>query len=323
MRAFIRATWLLDDWDLLAGEMDVRIEVADFPFLEGKALADRMQGEEVLITNEDHVTEETLEGNKNLKLIATPSAGLNHIDVKAATMRRIPVVHTPGANADSVAEFTFALILAMSRKIVRADTQLRKGMVHKLESYKPLMGVQLKGKTIGIVGVGNIGSRVAMIARGFGMNVVLFDPRVLRTRLEQFGSAVELEELLRVSDVVSIHVPLTNETVGMFAADEFRMMKNSAFLVNTSRGKVVNETDLIEALKERRIAGAALDVQASEPIRPDNPLLELDNVIVTPHIASITREAQEYCDRLVQEELIRFARGDRMRFVANPEVLAK
>jgi len=323
VRAFIRATWLIEAWDILPKHMDVRIEFADFPFLLGKALADRMRGEEILIVDEDHVTEETLEGNKNLKLIGTPSAGLNHIDVNAATKRGIIVVNTPGANADSVAEFTFALILAATRRVVRADAQLRKGMIHELESYKILMGVQLRGKTIGIVGAGHIGSRVAMIARGFGMNILLYDPILLPTHVEQFGRAVELDELLRESDVVSIHVPLTNQTLRMFAADQLKMMKKSAVLVNTSRGMVVNEPDLIRALKERQIAAASLDVQAHEPLQRDDPLLELDNVVVTPHIASITKEAQEYCDHLVQEEVIRFVKRERLRFVANPEVLSR
>jgi D-3-phosphoglycerate dehydrogenase len=323
MRAFVRATWLLDDWDLLSEEMNVRIEFADMPFLTGKALADRMCGEEVFITNEDHVDEEALKGNENLKFLGVPSAGLDHIDVEAATRLGIPVVHAPGANADSVAEFTFALILALSKKITKADTRLRKGMTHKLDSYKPLMGVQLKGKTIGIVGVGNIGSRVAMIAKGFGMDILLHDPSVLPTKLEQFGRVAQLDELLRESDFVSVHVALTKETAGLFGARQFGMMNSSAFFVNTSRGKVVSEPDLIRALKERKIAGAALDVQAVEPLSASSPLLELDNVIVTPHIASFTREAQEYSDRIVQEEAIRFARGQRPRYLANPEVVSK
>jgi len=323
MRAFVRATWLLDDWDLLSEEMDVRIEFADMPFLTGKALTDRMCGEEVFITNEDHVDEEALKGNENLKFLGVPSAGLDHIDVEAATRLGIPVVHAPGANADSVAEFTFALILALSKKITKADTQLRKGMTHKIDSYKPLMGVQLKGKMIGIVGVGNIGSRVAMIAKGFGMDILLHDPGVLPTKLEQYGRVAQLDELLRESDFVSVHVALTKETAGLFGAQQFGMMNSSAFFVNTSRGKVVNEPDLIRALKERKIAGAALDVQAVEPLSASSPLLELDNAIVTPHIASFTREAQEYSDRIVQEEAIRFARGQRPRYLANPEVVSK
>jgi len=323
VKAFIRATWLLDTWHLLPKEMDVRMEFADFPFLRGRALGDRMRGEEVFITNEDRVDDEALECNLNLRLVGTPSAGLDHIDVAAATKRGIVVVYSPGGNADSVAEYTFGLILAISRRIPMADARLRKGMTHRVESYRPLMGAQLKGKTVGVVGAGHIGSRVAMIAKGFGMNVVLYDPGVLPTRLEQFGRAAEFDELLKISDYVTVHVPLTSKTMGMFAAKQFRIMKNTAFFVNTSRGKVVNESDLIDALKNRIIAGAALDVQATEPLGPDSPLLELDNVIVSPHIASLTREAQAYCDRIVQEDVIRFSRGETMRFAANPEVLSE
>jgi len=322
VRAFIRATWMIDAWNLLPKVMDTRIEFADFPsLLEGKALGNRMRGEEILIVDEDHVTQDTLECNKNLKLIGTPTAGLNHIDVAAATKRGIIVVNAPGVNADSVAEFAFALILTVTRQIIRADIGLRKGIVHELKSYTPLMGMELKGKTMGVVGAGHIGSRVATIAKGFGMKVLLYDPIVLPTYIEQFGKAVEMNELFAESDVISIHVPLTKQTLGMITEKQFRIMKKTAYFVNTSRGTVVNEVDLIRALKEKWIAGAGLDVQAHEPLQPDDPLLELENVIVTPHIASITTDAQQRCDRVVQEEVIRFAKGQRMRFIANPEVL--
>jgi len=324
LRAFIRATWLIDAWDLLPKVMDTRIEFADFPsLLAGKALGDRMHGEEILIVDEDRVTEDTLECNRNLKLIGTPTAGLNHIDVAAATKRAIIVVNAPGVNADSVAEFAFALVLAVSRKIVTADSELRKGLDHELRSYTRLMGMELKGRTMGVVGAGHIGSRVATIAKGFGMKVLLHDPIVLPTYIEQFGKPVEMDELFTESDVVSVHVPLTKQTLGMITENQFRQMKKTALFVNTSRGTVVNEVDLIKALKEGWIAGAGLDVQAHEPLQRDDPLLGLNNVVLTPHIASISREAQQRCDRVVQEEVIRFARGQRMRFVANPEALRK
>ena len=323
MKAFVRATWLLDSWNLLPKVMDVRLEFADFPFLTGRALSDRMQGEEVFVTNEDRVNAEAMDGNSNLRLIGTPSAGIDHIDVQAATERGIPVVYSPGGNADSVAEYTFALMLSISKRILDADALLRKGLSPKVESYKPLMGIQLKGKTIGIIGAGSIGSRVAMIAKAFGMNVLLFDPGILPTRLEQFGKVVELDELLRASDFVSVHAPLTDQTRGMLGPEQFRLMKNTAFFVNTARGKIVNEPALVDALRERRIAGAALDVQANEPLHSDSQLLDLDNVIVSPHIASYTRDAQAYCDRVVQEDIIRFVKGEHMRFLANPEVLKK
>lgn len=314
---------LLDSWNLLPKVMDVRMECADFPFLTGKALADRMRGEEVFVTSVDPVDEEAMDGNKNLKIIGSSSAGTDHINLEAATSRGIPVVHSPGGNADSVAEYAFGLILTVSKKIPLADALVRKGLAPEVDSMEPLVGIELKGKTMGIVGAGNIGFRVAMMAKAFGMDVLLFDPLILSTRLEQVGRPVELDELLRVSDFISIHVPLTDQTREMFGAQQFKMMKKSAFLVNTSRGKVVNEPALLEALREKRIAGAALDVQANEPLRPDSPLLKLDNVIVSPHIAAYTRESQAHCDRMVEEDIIRFTRGEGLRFIANPEVLKK
>lgn len=301
----------------------MRVEFADFPFLTGTDLADRMRGEEVFITNEDKVNAEAMDGNSNLRLIGTPSAGIDHVDLQAATERGIPVVYSPGGNADSVAEYAFGLMLAISKRILKADALLRKGLTPRVECYKPLMGVELKGKTIGIVGVGSIGSRVAMIARSFRMNVLLFDPGVLPTRLEQFGRVVELNELLNASDFISVHAPLTNQTRGMLGPEQFAIMKKTAFFVNTARGKIVNEPALIDALRKKRIAGAALDVQENEPLRPDSPLLNLDNVIVSPHVASYTSEAQAYCDRIVQEDVISFVRGEPIRFLANPEVLQK
>jgi glyoxylate reductase len=144
MKAFVRATWLLDSWNLLPKVMDVRLEFADLPFLTGKALSDRMRGEEVFITNEDKVNAEAMDGNRNLRLIGTPSAGIDHIDVQAATERRIRVVYSHGGNADSVAEYAFALMLAISKKILHADHRLRKGLTPKVEAYRPLMGVQLR-----------------------------------------------------------------------------------------------------------------------------------------------------------------------------------
>jgi len=192
LKAFIRATWFPDAWDLLQKQMNVRMEIADFPTLRGRALADRMQGEEAFITDEDRVDEEALAGNAHLRLVGTPSAGLDHIDVHAATRLGIVVVYAPGGNADSVAEYAFGLTLAMSKMIPMADAKLRKGMTHKLESYRPLTGVQLKGKTMGVVGVGNIGSRVAMIAKGFGMDVIGFDPGLLPTVLNSFAEPSSL-----------------------------------------------------------------------------------------------------------------------------------
>lgn len=253
----------------------------------------------VIVRGRTLITREHVEAGKQLKVIARAGVGLDNIDVSAARERGIEVVTAAEVPAPSVAELTIGLLIALARRIPEADRGLKEGKWLK----KRLAGVLLSGKTIGIVGFGRIGGRVAKIARAMGMRILVTDPRPDEKALREVGGeAVPLREILRNSDVVTLHVPLTAETHHMIGEQELRLMKKGAFLINTSRGPVVDEGALLRALKEGWIAGAALDVYEVEP--PTNlELLKLPNIVCTPHVGSETKETQEEIAKVIAEKL--------------------
>ena len=221
-----------------------------------------------------------------LRAIARTGVGYDAIDVAAASAHQIPVVITPGTNQESVAEQTFALLLAFTRDIVNNDKLIKSG------GWSRLLVMPIRGKTIGLVGLGRIGRAVASRAVAFGMRVVAFDPVADAAFATKLGiERVGFEELLAVSDIVSLHLPLLPATRGLFNAGVFAKMRPGSILLNTSRGGLVVEADLFEALKSGHLAGAGLDVLNHEPPEPDNPLLTLPNVVVSPHIAGIDTKA--------------------------------
>jgi D-3-phosphoglycerate dehydrogenase len=233
---------------------------------------------------------EVLDAGKKLRVIARHGVGCDNIDVKTATERGIYVTFTPEANAASVAEYTIGMVICLARYFLASDKAVRSG---NWELRNRLPAVDLAGKTLGLVGAGRVGRLVAKKAFfGLDMKVLVYDPYI-----KELGGGIEAkiaadpEAVFRESDFVSIHVPATEETKGMVDGKFFGLMKAGAFLVNAARGEIVNEKDLYAALKERRIAGAALDVYDPEPPASDNPLYALDNVILTPHNAALTREA--------------------------------
>ena len=235
-----------------------------------------------------------------LRLVALASVGYDSVDVAAAAARGVVVTNTPGVLSEAVADATFGLMLAARRRLVEADRYVRAGMWNDT-SLTLMVGLDVHGSTLGLVGYGAIGRAVARRATGFGMTVLYFDP----TRPEDdLARAVPLDELLRASDIVSLHVPLTPETRGLIGEAELRSMKPTATLVNTARGGVVDETALIRALHEGWIGSAGLDVQANEP-NPDpaDPLLGFDNCVVLPHIASATVASREGMIRLAAENV--------------------
>ena len=222
-----------------------------------------------------------------LRGIARVGVGTDHIDLKAATARRVPVAITPEANYQAVAEHTFALILAVQRRIVTADTIVRRGRFHERDT---LGGQSLHGTCLGVVGYGRVGREVARIASsGFGMEVTVHDP-FLRDLPAGVMSVQNLDDLLAVADVVSLHVPLTPETRGLIGAGALSRMKRSTILINTARGAVVDAAALIDALRAERLAGAGIDVY-DEPPGADSPLVTLKNVVLTPHVAAMTEQA--------------------------------
>jgi len=269
-----------------------------------KTLEEKVQEYNVLIVrSRTKVTREIIERGKNLRLIARAGSGLDNIDLKAAEKRAIAVLNTPEASADSVAELTIGLMIALARKIVLADSSMKQGKWLK----KELRGLLLKGKKLGLIGLGNIGLRVARIAKTMGMKILVTkrtppSPELLESLEADF---LPLDELLRQSDIVSIHIPLSEETRHMIGADEINKMKDGAFLINTSRGEIVDEKALLDALKSGKLGGAALDVYATEP--PENlELIKQPNVVCTPHIAAQTEEAQKEASIKIAEKIIQF-----------------
>lgn len=243
-----------------------------------------------------------LERAPRLRVIGRAGVGVDNIDLDAATERGIPVLNAPSGNTVSAAELTLALILALARKVPEADRSVRAGEWRR----SAFAGAELRGKTLGLVGAGRIGGEVARRAQGFGMGVLAHDPYLSEERAEELGlEPVSLEALLERADVVSLHVPLTSTTRGMIGAGELARMKPSALLVNLARGGVVDEDALAEALNGGTIAGAALDVYASEPLEEASPLRDAPNTVLTPHLGAATAEAQE----LVATEIAAAVRG--------------
>ncbi len=244
----------------------------------------------IILRASGNISRRLMERAHRLKVIGRHGVGVDNIDLEAAKERGIAVVNTPDANTEAVAEHCIGMMIALSRKLLAADRAARQA---NWGARYELIGVELLGKTLGVVGFGRIGQRVATIAHSaFQMQIVYCDvinypdaERALKAR------RVSLDELVARADVVSVHVPLLPETRGLIGARAFSMMKPSAFLINASRGPVIDETALVEALETHRIAGAGLDVFVNEPIEPDNPLLRLEHVILSPHMASHTDEA--------------------------------
>jgi D-3-phosphoglycerate dehydrogenase len=221
---------------------------------------------------------------KKLKLIIRGGVGMDNIDLEAAKARGIKAMNTPRASAVAVAELTMAFMLALPNRLVEAHNSMKEGKFLK----KELKRTELFGKTLGLVGIGNIGHEVAVRARAFGMRVLAYDPYVKKSESAILVSS--LKELLPQADYVSLHVPLTEETKGLINKQTLALMKDGAYLVNTGRGKCIVEEDVAEALRSGKLAGYATDVYASEPPEPNNPLLSAPNTLLTPHIGASSKE---------------------------------
>ncbi len=274
----------------------------------------------------DKIDREVLDAASRLRIIAQYAVGFDNIDVDECTRRGVYVTNTPGVLTEAVADLTWALILAIARRVVEADKFVRSGAWERTRTgWHPTMmlGVDVHGKVLGIIGLGRIGSAVARRARCFGMKVLYYDVERKRDLEEELGvDYVDFDELLRKSDFVSIHVPLTKLTYHMIGERELKLMKPTAYLINTSRGAVVDEKALVKALENRWIAGAALDVFEVEPTPKNNPLLKFSNVIVTPHIGSASRETRERMALMVAENLIAFAKGEIPPNLVNKDVIS-
>ena len=294
------------EWDLLPQGKKISQE----------ELTDRIKGFDAIVVGmEEKITEAVLGAATKLKIITKHGAGVDNIDIPAATRKGIPVVSAAGANSDAVADLTLGLFLSLARTIPFADRSVREGR------WPRLVGIQINGKVLGIVGLGQIGKKVAKRATGFDMKVLSYDVVKDEAFAKQWGiTYLPLEEVLAQADFLSIHIPLNSSTRRLIGEKELRLMKKDSFLVNVSRGSIVDEEALCQALKEGRIRGAALDVFEQEP-PGQSPLLRLDNFIATPHMAGYTREALVETGMICVRAIVDVLNGKRPQGVINQEVL--
>lgn len=247
------------------------------------------QFDALIVRSASKITADVLERAQNLKIIGRAGVGVDNIDVQAATERGIIVINSPDGNTIAATEHTFAMMLAVSRNIPQANQIMHENGWDR----KKFVGVELRNKILGVIGLGKIGAGVAKRAQSFEMNVVAYDPFVSAERAKNLGvELVNLEELIKIADFITVHMPLTNSTRNMISISQMRMMKPTVRLINCARGGIINENDLVTALNDKIIAGAAIDVFENEPLDENSPLRTLKNIILTPHLGASTVEAQ-------------------------------
>ncbi len=269
----------------------------------------------LVVRSATKATAEIIEAAKKLKVIGRAGSGLDNVDKAAATKRGIVVMNTPGGNTVTTAEHTVALLFSMARQIPQATASMKQGKWEK----KKFMGVELYNKNLGVMGLGNIGSHVAKIAQGVGMNVLAYDPYLSEEKAKALGiKAVTLDELIKNADFITIHTPMTNETRHVINAERIAMMRDGVRIINAARGGIIDEKALYDAIKSGKVAGAALDVFEKEPADPTNcPLLELENVVCSPHLGASTEEAQENVATAIAEQIVDYLVHGTIRHAVN------
>ncbi|HYX28367.1 MAG TPA: phosphoglycerate dehydrogenase [Pyrinomonadaceae bacterium] len=283
--------------------------------LSGEALRIELAASDGLIVrSETNVTDDVMDAASKLRVIGRAGVGVDNIDVAAATARGVVVMNAPDGNTITTAEHTIALLVALARRVPQANLSLKSGKWER----KSFIGTELQGKTLGIIGLGRIGRVVANRARALGMNVVAFDPFVIADASRDVEIELHpMDEVLARADFLTVHTPLTAETRGLIAAHAFAKMKHGVRIINCARGGLIDEAALYEAIKSGRVAGAALDVFEREPPPSDHPLLQLDEVIVTPHLGASTTEAQEGVAFTVAEQMRDFFLTGALRGAVN------
>ncbi len=299
---------LEQDMPRLLAQCELRLTEAK----DGPDLARELADADVLVARRDYVGRATLELARHLRGIVTPGVGVEKVDVAAATELGIVVANSPG-NSVTVAESALLLMLALAKQMPMWVAAARAGT----EPTSAMRGMELQGKTLGIVGLGRIGRITAGFGRALGMRVLAFDPYVQTSDL---ADVVSLEDVLPQSDFVSLHPVLTPETQHLIDAPRLALMKPTAYLINTSRGGVIDEPALIAALQDGRLAGAGLDVFETEPPRTDNPLLAMDNVIGTPHGLSHSDESLRRCAGMTEDNVLAIVGGQLPPYIVNPQV---
>lgn len=280
---------------------------------------DQMQDADALIVRIAKCDGHAIENSPNLKVIGRTGVGYDTVDVKKATELGIPVVITPGANNRSVAEHAVAMMFALSKNLVEAQNEMCAG---NWEIRGAKKAFELEGKTVGVIGMGAIGRETAKICQGCGMKVAGYDPFMSQEKIEALGAEyyADYQQLLKDADIVTIHVPLTDDTRNMIAKEQLALMKKTALIINCSRGGIINEADLVQALKDGVIAGAGTDVYCSEPPKTDDPLLHCPNLIVSPHSAAQTREAVIKMAQMCVKGCLAVCRGEKWPYVADKAV---
>jgi glyoxylate reductase len=310
-------------WQLLREKAEVTVNPQNRSMTPEEIVAALPGQMGVLAMGSDPMTSKVLEAGKDLKVVANNAVGFNNIDLAAASRLKIAATNTPDVLTDTTADLTFALILGVARRIPEADRFVRGG---QWVGWTPnlMIGGDVYGKTLGIIGLGRIGSAVSRRGQGFNMRIVYHDIRRLHPAIEQQHQLqfLPLRDLLRISDFVTLHVPLTPETKHLLGAEEFSLMKKSAFLINASRGPVVDEKALGEALRSGTIAGAGLDVFEAEPkVTPE--LLKMENTVLLPHIGSATDETREAMTMRAVNNILAVIRGQIPPDILNPEIYPK
>lgn len=294
------------------GEVDVKTDISPEELLQ-----DIENYNAIVVRSRTKLTREVIEAAINLKIIARAGVGVDNIDMEAATEKGIMVVNAPESTSITVAEHALGIMLSCARKLHIADKSVKS---NKWEKSK-FMGVELNGKTLGVIGMGRIGSQVVSRCKAFGMDVIVYDPYLNPELANKMGVGLTtLEDVLKKADFITIHVPLTDETKHLISTKELESMKNTAFIINCARGGIIDEDALYNALKDNKIGGAGLDVFEIEPPK-GSKLLELDNIIVTPHIGASTKEAQSGAAIMVADEIIKVFKGESPKNVLNMPIL--
>ena len=315
MKEKIFLTRTLHDFALkeLKKKFQVEIHTGKIPIPQSKLKSKIKEIDGLICFPYDKIDKETIQLAKNLKVISTYSVGHDHIDTQYAKKKKIRVGYTPEVLTDATADMAFALLLDSLRRISEGDRIIRKGQWKQIYGAYDYVGLDLQDKTLGIMGLGRIGKTLAKRAKAFDMKITYHNRKqISKTEEKRLGvKYTTFEKLISQSDIISIHVPHTKETNKMFNMKNFKKMKKTAFLINTSRGKVVNEKDLVIALKQKIIAGAGLDVFDTEPINKKHPFMKLENIVLAPHIGSSTKETRIKMAEITIKNLILGMKGKR------------
>jgi len=302
--------------DELKKKCNVSLHTGKIP-IPKKNLIDKIKNMDGLVCHPyDTIDKEVIKNSENLKVISTFSVGFDHIDVNFAKSQGIKIGYTPEVLTNATAELTIGLILDVLRRISEGDRIIRNKKWNQIFGAYDYTGTEISGKTIGIIGMGRIGREVARKANGLGMNVIYHNRKPISKRIEKMLKAKYVSEnmLYKNSDIISLHVPYNNDTHHLMNSKIFKKMKKTSFLINTSRGKIVNEKHLVTALKTKQIQGAGMDVYEMEPIKKDNPLLKLENVVLSPHVGSSTKETRQKMSDITAKNLILGLEGKKLLY---------